>query len=557
MPQVINDEQIKNAIEIFGKCTDDFLFLFDLTNDYYRISEAALERFELPGEQFSNVTEALSKIIHKDDLQALLQDLEAIKQGLKSTHNMEYRWIDRNHEDVWISCRGVLVITSEGNKQLLVGRISELGTKRKADNVTGFLTEAQCQEDFNAISSNMCEAGHEIDGYVMKIGIDHFKDIREMHGMKKVDQIVKNLAACIRQVCGEAKNIYRIGNRTFLIFYYNYHSLEEVEETYRQIINAIHHSIEQSHYSIYYSVSSGVVPFKMNDKLSYEEIQKQAEFALNMAMKEDVNGYYVFDEACYQKHIRRIDIQDKLRNGVNNQFAGFEVYYQPLIRTQQDGILGAEALLRFKCEKYGMISPMEFIPILEESGLIIPVGKWVIEQAVKQCKKWQDHYRDFYMSINLSYIQIKRCDVKEDIVQALRRNNLSPDFIVVELTESGQLESNSAVLSSLDRIREAGIKIAIDDFGTGYSNLIYLKEFHAHMLKIDHTFTRKALADPFDFRLVTHIVSLAHSIGLSVCLEGIETEEQKHMVQVLEVEYLQGYLIGKPVPVVEFERLHM
>lgn len=550
----ISYEQLEYVMTTLAKCTDNYLFLVDFTNDYYNLSASILERFNLPSAQFHDGLKAISKIIHKEDFEILKEDFGKVARGEKQTHCMEYRWIDKNNEDVWISCRGIIIDTGNPDQRWMIGRISELGTARKADNLTGFLMESQFKYDFD-------RAKYERTGkqaYIMKIGINRFKEIKEMHGLEKGDRVIKHLAHCIREVVGEGGNVYRVGSKSFLIFFTEIDEDEEAEKVYEALKKSVHEHIEENQYNLFYSISIGVVPIQLREDYSYELLQKQAEFALNTAMSQDDGGFYRFDEASYKAHIRRIDIQNKLRTGVNNGFEGFEVYYQPLIQSnEKKTLLGAEALLRFRCEEYGMISPAEFIPILEESGLIIPVGRWVIDKAIKQCRNWQDQIGAFFMSINLSYIQIKRSNVRKDIVSALRKYDVSPENIVLELTESGQLESNSLVLETMSRFRKNHIRIAIDDFGTGYSNLVYLKDFNVNILKIDYTFTRKALSDPFSFRLVTHIIHMAHSIGLQVCLEGIETEEQKKKIQELSVDYLQGYLFGKPVSQSEFERLHI
>ena len=552
--KVISYEQLQYVMTTLEKSTDNYLFFVDFYNDYYNISATILERFNLPAAQFHDGLNVLSKIIHKEDFEKLREDFFKIQQGKKDIHCMEYRWIDKNNEDVWISCRGAIINTGDSNQRWLIGRISELGAKRKADNLTGFLMESQFQHDFD-------KAKFERTGehaYIMKIGINRFKEIKEMHGLEKGDRVIKHLAHCIREVVGESGNVYRVGSKSFLIFFTDSNQVEEAESVYRTLKKSIHQHIEENQYNLFYSISVGVVPIELRGDYSYELLQKQGEFALNTAMSQDDRGFYIFNEENYKAHIRRIDIQNKLRAGVNNGFEGFEVYYQPLTQSNEEKtLLGAEALLRFRCEEYGMISPGEFIPILEESGLIIPVGRWVINTAIKQCRIWQDKIGAFFMSINLSYIQIKRSNVREDIFNALRQYDVAPENIVLELTESGQLESNSLVLETLSRFRKSHIRIAIDDFGTGYSNLVYLKDFDVNILKIDHTFTKKALSDPFSFRLVTHIIHMAHSIGLEVCLEGIETEEQKQKIEELSVDYLQGYLFGKPVSQSEFQMLHM
>lgn len=549
VPDEMSYEQLKYVMAKMEECTEDYLFLVDFINNNYRISETALERFNLPAAQFKNFAEVLSHVINKEDKEMLMEELEQIKAGVKDFHDLEYRWKDKNNDDVWINCRGVAFNNENNTMRWMIGRITELGKDRKADNLTGFLMEPQLRRDLEKMEQHRQAS----KGYIIKIGINNFKEIKEIYGIEKGNKIIKDLACCIRRVLNKSTNIYRVGRKTFMFWLKNIRDIEEVEKTYRKLKEAVHDSIERNQYSMFYSISMGVAPIDFSSYV-YEEIQKQAEFALNTARETDGRGFYIFDEQDYRAHIRKLDIQEKLRISVSHDYEGFEIYYQPLIRREDMELIGAEALLRFKCKEYGMISPIEFIPILEDSGLIIPVGRWVIQTAIAKCKEWQKYIKNFRISINLSYIQIKRSNVLEDILQALKVYKLAPEDVIIELTESGQLESNSLVLDVLESFRQKHLKVAIDDFGTGYSNLTYLKDFNANILKIDHTFTRKALNDSFDFRLVTHIVHMAHSIGLNVCMEGIETEEQKEQLDELKADYLQGYLFGKPMPAQEFEQ---
>ena len=214
--------------------------------------------------------------------------------------------------------------------------------------------------------------------------------------------------------------------------------------------------------------------------------------------------------------------------------------------------MGAEALVRWSCEKYGFVSPVEFIPLLEQSGLIIPVGKWIFEQATAQCKEWTGQNPDFTISINLSYLQVVDQEFIPFMEQTLKRLELSPANVVVELTESYLARSSGSVKEIFERIRTLGIRIAMDDFGTGYSSLEILKNSPADIVKIDKTFIKDIRSSSFDATFIRFIVALCHDVGIEVCLEGLETKEEYSIVSPMQLDYIQGYLFGKPVPKKQF-----
>ena len=229
-----------------------------------------------------------------------------------------------------------------------------------------------------------------------------------------------------------------------------------------------------------------------------------------------------------------------------HDFEGFEVYFQPIVDASNYELRGAESLMRFSLPDGERISPAEFIPILEETGLIIPAGKWLMRRALCMCKKWQEYIPDFKINVNLSYIQVIKSQVLKEIMGAIEEYDLAPESVGIELTESGYLDSNLHFKKLWNGLRKNGVQIILDDFGTGYSNLHCLGDLEPDYIKIDRSFTMKALNREYEHNLMTQIIEMSHSLELAICVEGIETDQELSEMCKLGPDYIQGYYFGKP-----------
>ncbi len=535
------NNQFEYAMSLISQCTEDYIFYFNITEDYYYITEGAVKKFNFPSNSFFNASEIIMGLVYEDDRQLLNQDVLEIKNRLKTEHNLEYRWYDRNGHIVWISCRGMVADVDSTDDLILIGRISEIGADKKADNLTGLKMENQVLNDFNEIVKD--NKSHS--GSMIMIGIDNFKGINDMYGSETGDYIMKSLAECIYHTKDDSSYLYRINGDGFLIVDFDNGNAKKSRQLYIDIRNNLSNITESLNFKAIYTISGGITEFTEKDDIT--EILHQVEFSLGQAKRNGKNCTFTYDEETYKAYIRKLDIQEKLRQSVDNGFEGFELFYQPIVDPIRGKLIGAEALLRWKCAEYQNVYPSEFIPILEETYLIILVGKWVFNTAIRQCKEWQKIIPDFKININLSYIQIKKCNVIDDIIECIEETNIDPSTVVFEFTESHYIESDSRIHKLINTFSERGIQLAIDDFGTGYSNLTLLQNLKVNTLKLDRGFVSKALQTDFDFKLISHVVQMAHNIDLNVCLEGVETEDEKNRLSVLQPDYIQGYLYGRPV----------
>ena len=494
-----------------------------------------------------NVSPILQKIIYPSDYPALKEDIDKCVTGEQDVHDMEYRWFDRANKIVWINCRGV-VITGNGGHRLLFGRITELGKEAKADNITGLRREVRFKYNTEEILRDRPQSIN----YIMRIGIDNFKEINEKEGVEAGDNVLRELSDCILATVDSDVDVYRLMADEFMVVDANPESNRDAVNVYNEIKNRVAETVREKEYSCFYTISAGVMQDHFEDK-NADTILRLTEFALNEAKRNGKNQIVLFDREAYDEYLKRLDIRKQMRRDINDNFKGFQVFYQPIVSTPDYKLIGAEALLRWGCEEYGNVSPAVFIPILEESGLIIPVGKYVLWQAAQTCKKWREVLPDFHVHVNLSYVQIYKSDLLDDVDRCVEEVGIPPESLVLELTESGYIETDNRVKELFRGLKLKNFDVALDDFGTGYSNMRYLQEIEATTVKIDRSFVVQALKNDHDYNIITHIIDMVHSLGSSVCMEGIEEEDELNKMMNAKPDMIQGYYFGKPSPADLFE----
>lgn len=540
-------EYFNDIVDILAPCMYDYLYLWDFDDDYYCISSAAYERFMIPASRFHDVTLSLKDCVYSGDWENLQRDVNRIfTEPDFNFHNLQYRWVDRNGENVWINCRGHVIRNEEGRPLYLMGCINEIGNKQKADNVSGLLGESSFKDEVKNVEIS---GG---SGFILRIGIDNFKEINENKGLDYGDMVLRKTAECINGVLLSEQKLYKIVADEFIVIDFGGRNEESANKMYDRICASISSFIRDNHYEVFYTVSAGIKCFSSLDDVSYSELMMLSEFALNEAKNGGRNKCYVYSEEDYNAFLGKKNLIRTIRRSVNNNFEGFEAYFQPIIDLKSGKITHAETLLRFRSDKTGPVSPARFIPLLEESALIIPVGAWVLGQAASACAAIRRHIPDFKISFNLSYIQVLKSNALEEILSSLDTAKLEPGSIIVELTESGFLEANNNFTAFCEGLTSYGIPLALDDFGTGYSNFHYLYNLNPSIIKIDRSFTMKALKNDYEYNLLQHMSDMTHSIGSKFCIEGIETKEELERISSINPDYIQGYYYGKPCPLGEF-----
>lgn len=544
-------EEMKYFLNLVEQSTDDYLYILDFTNDRAIYSKTITKVFALEECEFSNATSKIMKVVHPDDVDMLMEDLQEGSNGRRKEHNLEYRWKTVDGTYVAISCRGQYVI-SHGVKYL-IGRISEIGKQTRFDNNTGLYREVVLENVYNEYAKT-----RNAQGFLMLVGVDNFKELNEKYGAKTGDEVLNILTDAIRKYIDTPLRLFRMPGDECAVFmpYSMEKNIEQAKNLYKRIRNYIDSVIEQRKYDIFFTISAGAAEFN-TEKDSFNDLLKNAKFSLHAAKLNGKNRCEIFDAGEYKEYIEKLGVQDELRRCISEGFEGFELYFQPIYNPENDCLAGSEALIRWNSRKYGFIGPNTFIPLLEDSALIIPLGRWIINTAAKACNRWITSIPDFVMHINLSFVQIVKSNIVKDVLENIERYSAANNHYVFEITETIEMDQIPAVQNVFKEFVKNEFRFAIDDFGTGYSNYGYMRDRTFDIVKVDRSFVTDIDKLKDNYLMVSFIIKMAHEMGLHVCIEGVETKEELSCVKKLGADYIQGYYYGKPVCVADFEEQHL
>lgn len=385
------------------------------------------------------------------------------------------------------------------------------------------------------------------------LDLDNFKAINDTLGHSVGDMLLKQVAEKIKGYLREVDTVARIGGDEFIIIQPQIKDISDATRAADRILRKFQQPwiLEGKEYYITASMGIGIYP---NDGEDQQTIFKNADTALYRAKELGRNNYQLYTESMNQKVFQRLDIENSLRRAVERE--EFVLFYQPQIDIRNGKIVGFEALLRWYHPDYGLVPPMEFIPIAEESGIIVSIGEWVLKTACMQNKKWIDSGLEPHLiAVNLSARQFQQNNVVEMIDRIRCEAGLGPELLELEITESTAMQDLDLTIDVVNQLRKKGIRVSLDDFGIGYSSLNYLKQLPIDTLKIDKSFVRDITANSKEEAIAKSVISLAHKLNLTVVAEGVETKEQLLFLKEEGCDKVQGYLFSKPLPAEEIEKM--
>ncbi|MEK7851666.1 MAG: EAL domain-containing protein [Deltaproteobacteria bacterium] len=386
---------------------------------------------------------------------------------------------------------------------------------------------------------------------ILFLDLDHFKNINDSLGHRIGDMLLKDMAERLKGLLRESDTVARIGGDEFVILLPDIIGLEDAAQVGRKIMDTMKEAFAVDAHTFHTTASIGISLYP-DDGEDYDALTKNADTAMYKAKEVGRNNYQFFTQEMNDRVFERLSMENNLRLAIERE--EFILYYQPQADLKTGRLIGAEALIRWQHPDMGLILPARFIHIAEDSGLIVPIGEWVLRTACRQNREWQKAGLSAVpISVNLSAVQFRESDFLETVARAVKDTEIDPHSLELELTERAIMQDVESAVVIMRQMKEMGFKLAIDDFGTGYSSLSYLKRFPIDRLKIDQSFIRDINTDPDDAAITLAVISMAHSLGLKVIAEGVETAEQLAFLKEHGCDEIQGYYFGKSLPSDEFE----
>jgi diguanylate cyclase (GGDEF)-like protein len=392
-------------------------------------------------------------------------------------------------------------------------------------------------------------AGHKLA--VFFLDLDRFKDINDSLGHTVGDSLLKDVADRIRGCVREGDTVARVGGDEFTLLIPKIDHVEDVAKIAQKIIDNLKVPFVVFERELFVTTSIGVSIFP-GDGTDPETLVRNADTAMYRAKEQGRDNYQLYAPAMNARAVERLSLENQLRKALSQN--ELLLHYQPIMSADTKSVLGVEALVRWQHSERGLVPPGQFIAVAELSGLIVPIGDWVLRTACHQLKAWQERYDpDLMVAVNLSARQFQQANLVDQIREVIEESGIAPSSLELEITESNAMQNPENTMYTLRELKAIGVRIAMDDFGTGYSSLNYLKKFPIDTLKLDQSFVRDVTTDSTDAAIVGAVITMAHSLNLEVVAEGIETEAQLEFLTRQGCDRLQGYLFSRPQPVDKLE----
>ncbi len=531
---------------------NDGMWHWDVQADRMRFSPRWRALLGYTDAELGNTSEEWLALVHPDDVESLRANLRAHIDGLTPIHEFEHRVRHRNGRWRWVLSRGLAHRDEWGRPTQMAGSLTDI-SRRKAfehrlqhDSVTGLASRMTLMERL-AVVIERHKRDPTFKFAVLFLNLDRFKMVNDSIGLESGDRILSQLGERLLGCVASNHLVCRYGGDEFAILLEAIDDFDLADQVSASIHDALQRPFVLDGHEVFTTASIGITLSSRNYDRPAEVI-RDVGVAINTAKRHGKGGNVTFDTSMRLEAVSQLRMQIDLRQAVDRE--EFEVFYQPIVSLADNVLTGFEALVRWRHPQRGLVSPVEFIPVAEETGLIVPIGRYVLEQSCRQLADWRSKLSngtDLTVSVNLSSRQLTAQSLLTDIDHALAHSQLPPEALKLELTESTLIDDPDVARDTLQQIRDRGVRIYIDDFGTGYSSLSYLHQLAVDGLKIDKSFVDMVGLPERRSAIVPSIVSLAHSLGMGVVAEGVETTQQMVALRQLQCAEGQGYLFSRPV----------
>lgn len=556
--KALEDSEARFARALRG--ANDGIWDWHVDQDRLYVSERWASMLDLNRDSIGESSASWFGRVHPDDLPDFRQAIDAHIKGQTSSVHHEYRIRQKNGGYIWVLVRGVAEVTTTGQLRM-AGSQSDISARKDAeqrlnhaahhDPLTGLANRMRLDEQMQKSFMKRRKGGaHEA---LLFIDLDRFKLINDSLGHNVGDRVLVEVAQRLRDALRPSDQLFRFGGDEFIVLLHELSCERDAEQISQRILDNLHQPLHLDGRVLVVSASIGIAP--LHDHGKALDVLQAADLALYRAKSAGKARFAHYSEALQDTAQHHLELESALGQAL--QHNEFELHYQPIYRLEQGTPLmsGVEALVRWRHGER-LISPLEFIPALEESGEIIRVGEWVLRQACQQTRLWQlaghGHLR---CSVNISSLQLQQADFILRVIDILRESGLPPASLILEITESQLMHDDLDTLACLNELASLGVLLALDDFGTGYSSLGYLTRFPLHILKLDKSFIGGIPYDNKQSSISQAIIGLGRSLGLEVVAEGIESPAQLDFVVGEGCHYAQGYWFSRPRPAAQMQRL--
>ncbi len=534
------------------EASNDGIWDWDISENKIHYSEKFVEMLGYNKDEMGDTFLDTKKFYYPDDIATAVKASRDHYKGFTPFFRYEARLITKSGNYKWFLIRGKAIKDNSGKIIRMAGSLSDIDERKTNeqliqklayyDSLTALPNRTMLYEKVQ--SAIIKTAGSDNKGALILIDLDNFKDINDYYGHSFGDLLLKEISSKLSaSVENKNSTVFRFGGDEFIILVEKLADKLQCNDYLVKIMEVFSSPITISDRSIHVTSSIGISLFP-DDSNDVETLLRNSDSAMYCAKKKRKRKYLFFDKGMNDEIVEKMDLENKLRKAIENN--EFVLYYQPQIVLKTGKIRGFEALIRWLSPDYGLIPPTKFINIAEETGLIIPIGDWVLKTACRFNKYLQDNnYGNFNISVNISIIQLTQDNFVDIITKTLEETGLKPQYLELELTESILMESIEQCMEKLEKLRKMGIKVSLDDFGKGYSSFSYLKQLPINVLKIDKSFIDDIGKN---LNITESIVHFGHKMGLNVIAEGVENSEQLDYLIKSNCNIVQGYFFSKPVP---------
>ena len=526
----------REFLNMLGQSTGECYFFVDCREQTVRFSENVLEARELFCVEDAACTLAdWRRRMDPRDQERFSELFAALLCGEREAFEFSYRSGEAGRQNCWVHAWGKCSRDQKGRPDFILGRLSCLARGRAEPALPAFRSRDLKKE----ISRLLKDA---VPGYLLLVGVDNLKSINLRNGRDFGDALLNTVTRVLREETPEGTRIFRVNGDWFAV------NLPGADEPAVEALFARLHSRLEGRCTL----SGGSVSYTDYHVPDVDTLLQYAESSLEYSKANGKDRLSFFSPEDYEQKLKAMELREDLQRSVDNGFSGFTVCYQVQVRSETYHVYGAEALLRYTAPLRGEIPPTEFVPVLEQTGLVYPVGLWVMEQALEQCRRWRCVLPEFHIGVNMSYRQLRDASIEQDVLDLLCQSGLPGSALTIEITESMQLLDYPHLNRIFRSWKDHGIEISVDDFGTGYSSLHRLQEMEIDEIKIDRCFVSSIEKSAYNYRLLSNMIELADSCGIRVCCEGAETQTELRVLEDLHPSLLQGFLFSGPCTPEEF-----